>query len=256
MLESMSGLLAMGLVLVSVAQNPIGPPPAEFGLDPFYKKGLVVRGIPVVSSARVSDEALREAAFLVAKLLEKRPELAKPMTERKLRVAIMAPDEMTLDIPEHSDLQEKFPGTDWNARARGLGATEARPAVSAGEENLLGLPGDRYVGESILIHEFAHTVLNFGLESVDEGFRTRLRAAFDASKGTAWKNTYAATNPDEYWAEGVQSWFDANRKGPKEGNGVHNHLWNRDALREADPALYELLSEVFVADWKWKPPKR
>ena len=58
---------------------------------------------------------------------------------------------------------------------------------------------------------------------------------------------------DEYWAEGVQSWFDSNQKGPVGGNGVHNEIWNRESLKQSDPELYKLLNEVFIADWKWSP---
>jgi hypothetical protein len=89
---------------------------------------------------------------------------------------------------------------------------------------------------------------------VDAEFRKQLAEAFSNSKGTAWKNTYAATNVDEYWAEGAQSWFDCNQKGPAGGNGVHNDVWNREKLKAADPALYNLLSKVFVEDRIWRDP--
>ena len=36
----------------------------------------------------------------------------------------------------------------WDKRARGLGATPERPAVSCGEENLLNLQGDWYPGRT------------------------------------------------------------------------------------------------------------
>ena len=243
--------------LVGLAlQGGIKQPPAELKLDPFYKKCLMVQGLPIVSSDKVSDAALRKASELVAAMLRKRPEIVKPMIAKKLRIAIMAPTEQTLDIPEHSDLQKAFPDTDWNKRARGLGATVERPCVSGAEENLLGLPGDRYKGESILIHEVGHTVLNFGVESVDKKFKGRLLEAFKAAKEAGiWKNTYRDTNVEEYWAEGVQDWFDCNQKGPEGGNGVHNEVWNREGLQKKDPALHKLLSEVFVDDWKWAPPK-
>lgn len=247
--------MVSAFLLAVVLQDKISAPSPELGLDPFYKKCILVKGLPIVSSDKVSDDGLRAAVSIVQKMLEKRPEIVKPMLSLKLRIAVMAPSEQTLDIPEHSDLQKAFPDTDWNKRARGLGATTVRPAVSCGEENLLGLRGDRYKGESILIHEFGHTVLNFGMERVDKGFRPKLQAAFDAAKKTGvWKNTYAMTNLDEYWAEGVQSWFDCNQKGPVGGNGVHNEIWNRIELKAKDPTLHDLLNEVFIANWKWKDP--
>jgi alpha-glucosidase len=233
----------------------IGPPSPKFGLSSFYKKCLMVRGLPIASSDKTSDRALYAARDLVEHMLAKRPEVVKYMLERKLRIAVMAQSEQTLDIPEHSDLQKAFPETDWNKRARGLGATVERPCVSGAEENLLGLPGDRYKGECILIHEFGHTMLNFGMEPLDAKFRARMKQAYDHAKSAGtWKNTYAMTNIDEYWAEGVQSWFDSNQKGPPEGNGVHNDIWNRKELLKRDPELAMLLGEVFAADWSWTDP--
>lgn len=247
--------MVSAVLVLSVLQGTIKPPPADLKLDSFYKKCLLVEGLPIVSSDKVSDDGLKAAASLVQQMLKKRPEIVKPMKELKLRIAVMAPIEQTLDVPEHSDLQKVFPQTDWNKRARGLGATVERPAVSCGEENLLGLAGDRYKGESILIHEFGHTVLNFGMERVDKTFKARLRKVYDEAKNSGvWKNTYAISNIEEYWAEGVQSWFDCNQKGLMGGNGVHNEIWNRAELRAKDPHFHDLLKEVFIADWKWKDP--
>lgn len=243
------------VLVLSLLQGNIKPPPADLKLDGFYKKCIFIDGLPILSSDKVSDNGLRAAVLIVQEMLRKRPEIVKPMRELKLRIAVMAPTEQTLDVPEHSDLQKAFPQTDWNKRARGLGATVERPAVSCGEENLLGLAGDRYKGESILIHEFGHTVLNFGIERVDKTFKARLQKIYDeAKKSGVWKNTYAISNIEEYWAEGVQSWFDCNQKGPVGGNGVHNEIWNRAELKVKDPLFHDLLMEVFIAGWKWKDP--
>ena len=53
--------------------------------------------------------------------------------------------------------------------------------------------------------------------------------------------TYAAENTDEYWAEGVQSWFGLNDSpGP-----IHNEINTRAELESYDPALAKLIREVF-----------
>ena len=46
----------------------VKPPPD--GFDPFYEKYLSVRGFPVVASAKVSDYALKEAAYLIDRIEE------------------------------------------------------------------------------------------------------------------------------------------------------------------------------------------
>jgi hypothetical protein len=229
-------------------------PPAELGLDPFYTK-YVEAGIPVISSARVRDEALDVACEIVVHMLEKRPEIAAKLRENHIRVGVMAETEVTTDMPEHSDLNEAFPGTDWDTRARGLGATLARPLTSCGEENLLALAGDRYAGESILTHEFGHTVWELGVMLLPGGSdkQAELVAAYNAAiaAGT-FANTYAATNDKEYWGEGVQDWFNTNQEASPP-DGIHNSIDTRGELRAADPELARLAAEVFVDD-AWVPP--
>jgi hypothetical protein len=88
---------------------------------------------------------------------------------------------------------------------------------------------DRYRGENILIHEFSHTMLTMGVEKLDPEFRIKLTRAYtNAIASKKWQNTYAATNVDEYWAEGVQDWFDCNLC-VKPSNGIHNQ--SRPRLR-------------------------
>lgn len=242
------------LCALLAVQDAVGVPPADLRLDPFYKKHLDAGGLPVIGSDKVSDAALVEAKAVVVRMTWKRPDVVKAMIGHRTRVAIMAKTEVTTDIPEHADLNAAFPKTDWNRRCRGVGATKARPACSGAEENVLQLDGDRYRGESILIHEFGHTMLVLGL---DAAFRADVQAAYkDAIAKGLFKNTYAATNADEYWAEGVQDWFDANLTATPP-NGIHNEIGTRAQLKSYDPALAALLEKVYGDDdWRWPKRKR
>jgi hypothetical protein len=255
-------LLLIALAVVVLPKGPglppadeprIAPPPASLGLDPFYKKHLDLGGLPIVSSDKVPDEALREAHRLASIMLSQIPEVREAMIRNRTRVAIMAESEVTTDIPEHSDLNRAFPETNWNTRARGLGATAARPAVSAAEENLLQRPSDRYRGESIFIHEFAHAIMDMGIVHVDPSFTPRLKKAFEAAKATGlWKGTYAETNIHEYWAEGVQSFFDANRTADP-ADGVHNDIGTRGQLKAYDRGLYDMVAQYMpTTEWRWE----
>ena len=245
------------VVVLLALQDAVQPPPPALGLDPFYKKHLDAAGLPVVTSEKVPDAALLEAQAIVVRMTSKRPDVLTSMIEHKTRVAIMAKTEVTTDIPEHRDLNIAFPTTDWNTCCRGVGATLVRPACSGTEENLLQLDDDRYRGESILIHEFGHTMLVMGLDGMEPRFRRDLSATYEDAMGKGlFKNTYAATNADEYWAEGVQDWFDANLKATP-ANGIHNEIGARSELKAYDPALATLLEKVFGDDeWRWKPGRR
>jgi hypothetical protein len=107
---------------------------------------------------------------------------------------------------------------------------------------------DRWRGENICVHEYAHTILEWGVRRADPGFRPRVEAAYQAALATGnFANTYAESSVGEFWAEGVQDWYNSNLQSIP-ANGVHNSVNTREELRVASPELYQLVSEVFPAD--------
>ena len=242
--------LAFTLLLPVSAKEVRSPVPQAIGesfkLDPFYQKCVLVGPFPVVASEKVLDSALLEAAHIVGAMLKGREDVLTALAENKVRLAVMATGEYTCDLPEHSDLE---PRDFWNWRARGLGATPQRPAVSCGEENLIHCPGDPYATENILVHEFAHAIHQMGMNRVDPTFDKRLRESYEAAMTAGkWKDCYAADNHYEYWAEAVQSWFGTNR----ENDNIHNHVNTRAELKAYDPGVAALCAEVFPRnDWTY-----
>ncbi|MEX2540260.1 MAG: hypothetical protein WD314_00555 [Trueperaceae bacterium] len=221
-------------------------PAAELGLNTFYVKYCDVSGLHVVSSAEVPNEALIATGEIVAQMIGPLPQTAiAGLQSIDLRIGVIGVDQVTTDMPEYADLDSAFPGVDWDERSRGLGATRERPLTSSGEENLLCYAGARYSGESILVHEFGHTIKDFAMAAVDGTFSGRVEDAYDGAMNAGlWANTYAAANPEDYWAEGVQSYFDAN-VAAEPPNGVHNHVDTRDELAAYDSVLFDLVDEVF-----------
>lgn len=225
-------------------------PEAKEGIPAFYTQTIDAHGYPICASERVSPYALKEAAYLIDLMLAKRPDVREAMIASGSRLCILAHDEFTTDQPEWAWLAE-LPVTDFphiaakdyrDARARGMGGSHTDPFCSCAEENLLAYPGDPYAAECILIHEFAHNIHLRGLSNVDPTFDTRVKAAHDAAIAAGlWQGTYASVNHYEYFAEGVQSWFDNNRQNDHD----HNHVNTRAELIEYDPALAELCREVF-----------
>ncbi len=242
-------ILSASLLQVAAAPPKVSAIPAalrnDFQLAPFYQKHLLVGGLPVVGSSKVSDNALREAAWIVNHMMPHRADLLRAMASNHVRLAVMAWSEFTTDIPEHASLTPKIY---WDRRARGLGATPQAPAVSCAEENLLGYRDDPYATENILIHEFAHAIHGTGLNTLDPTFNSRLIEAYkNAIHQGLWKNTYAGTNPEEYWAEATQSWFDNNRA----NDALHNDIDTRDKLKRYDPGVARLCAEVY-GDLPWR----
>ena len=159
-----------------------------------------------------------------------------------------------MDIPEYARM--KRPGApagepvtqedrDYHAnRSRGLGGN---PTTGA-EENLLGYPGTRYWGEHIFVHEFAHAMMS-GLRDVDAATHAEIRAAYDKAMAAGkyvhldGRKHYATTNPNEYWAEGVQWWFFSNYGECFTGD---IKVETPEEFAAYDPALNELISRVYT----------
>jgi hypothetical protein len=233
---SMVVVLIFGCMSARASAEPeVTPVPeevvAKFKLDTsFYKKRLDYHGFSILSSAKVSDTALVEARYLIDKLLGERQDILQAMIKAGCRFMVMAPTEMTTDVPEQRNWAKEY----WDKRARGIGGKLS----SCGEENLLNLKGDRYGKENILIHEFNHAVHQQGLRAVDPTFDTRLRETYKkAMAKELWKGTYLATNAGEYWAEGVQAYFDCMR--PQYGANT------REKLEKYDVDLFNLVDEVY-----------
>ena len=221
------------------ANYVVESPPAELQLPDFYQKYVDANGYPVISSERVNDYALKEAAYIVDMMLAKRPDIRRAMIASGSRLIVMAHSEFTTDIPEYARLQPK---DYWDARARGLGGSRNEPVCSCAEENMLAFEGDPYSTENILIHEFAHNIHYRGMINLESDFDERLRETYDRAMSQGlWSGKYASVNHAEYFAEGVQSWFNNNR--PPDHD--HNHVDTRSELREYDPGLAAICEEVF-----------
>ena len=91
----------MALALTACAILPRSPPP-EIGAPWFYGKYVSARGIPILSSARVSDEALLAARDMAMGMTAHRPDLARWLATNGWRIAIIAEDEAWLDLPENA----------------------------------------------------------------------------------------------------------------------------------------------------------
>lgn len=237
----------------------VGDPPASLDADPFYAKYVDADGIPVLSSARVPDRALLVAKAIVEGMLAHRPDLARALAASGYRVAIMAEDESTLDLPEQHDW--KKPTRDdprltrcerkhyderigrltdrayWNFRARGMAGRLTSGAV----EDLLGQRNSRYYGQTIFLHEFSHDILQ-AIRAADPTLYTEVDRAYRAAlRAGRWKGEYASTTIDEYWAVGSQFWFNSGRMVIFDGRRI---LSDAD-LKAYDPALHAVLGKAY-----------
>lgn len=254
------GILLSSVALIAGACAAALPPsPAGLGLDPFYTKYVEADGIPIVASSRVADEALFDARDMIADMLAHRPDLAAVLARRGYRVAILAEEEAITDLPENAHWTKPAPDDPrltrcerkhyeerigrltareyWNARARGIGGVHTVGA----EEGILGKRTSRYYGETILVHEFAHNVLD-AIRIADPRLYAEIEAAYaEALENRLWLNEYASTTVQEYWAEGTQFWFNSNRLAVFDGRRILNH----GDLAAYDPRLAAALRQAY-----------
>jgi|SRR5579871_4186354 len=205
----------------------------------FYARRLDYDGIPIKASAVVADEAFFAARDRLRCMLRNLPNVRYNLKVAGAELHIIGKDQVTSDLPEFRHLKGKpFDGKlTVDQRTRGLGGL----LTSCGEENLLDLPGDRYAGRDICVHEFAHNIQDHGLS---QEVRLKIREQYHRSldKGL-WKGAYAASNESEFFAE-LSMWYfgthgDLHMEGPKPANGP-------EGLKAYDPEAYALLDAIYT----------
>jgi hypothetical protein len=236
------------------APRVMAPPESFFAKIPdrdreaarqFYAKYLEIGGVPLAASGQVSDLALQRDYYIVTHMLAGRPDILHAMVTNGTRLIIIGKDQQYTDMPEYRHARNP---AYLNERVRGTGGLNL---TSFGEENLLCLPEDRYDRESIAVHEFCHTI-DAALRTIDPTWHSRLLKTYrDAVHQDLWKNTYAGSNPAEYWAEVCQAYFDCGRA----NNWNHGPIARREQLKIYDPEAYALVKTTFnlspAQDWRY-----
>jgi alpha-glucosidase len=253
--STMQAFLILALVLcipaaVVRADDPSVEPirPKIVYLNPpeqdFFSKVLDFKGIPIKAHAVVANEALFAAydrlSLLLTNLIQFEPLVLSNLVIAGVELHIIGRDQVTTDLPEwRKDKGKPIPeynGLTRDQRTRGMGGR----LTSCGEENLLRLDKDRYRGRDICLHEFSHSVRNFGMSSdVRALFTEQYRSSL--AKGL-WHGSYAGSNPDEFFAELTMWYFgthgDLAMSGAKPDNG-------RQGLKNYDPEAFALFDDFY-----------
>ncbi|MBE2184980.1 MAG: hypothetical protein IAE89_16235, partial [Anaerolineae bacterium] len=123
----------------------------EMGLDPFYTKYCDFNGILIAGSADADNAALEQAWLLAANVYFNRPDVVTSLAGMGFQISVMSQNQVITDVPELAYLADDA-STDFN-QYRGYDKVLEEPRVVAvGEENLLCLPNDANLGESILVN--------------------------------------------------------------------------------------------------------
>jgi hypothetical protein len=84
--------------------------PSPEGGPPFYTQAVSAEGFPIVAFAKVNPYALKEAAFLINRMLERCPDVCAALIQSGARRCLLAHDGFTTDLPEFAPLAEEMSG--------------------------------------------------------------------------------------------------------------------------------------------------
>ena len=255
-------------------QPSVIAPPAKFKIDPYYTKFTFAREFTVLGSKEVSDEALLKANDTIRKMFAYRHDILKAMITDGARLVVLGRKERLSDLPEYRHANDKSEFDE-------VRYLDYRPGIKlmvVPEENVLGLPAEPFAGKCMVVSVFAKAMYQItGLRPVDPDFDRRrgkqqyelrvkrMDVEFDhklqklrqevTAKGL-WKGTMAARSPTEYWAAGVEAYFDAAGEG-QPPQSADRPITTREALKAYDPDLYALVDETMAykehVDWRFKP---
>ena len=184
--------------LVTAYHTGAGPPP-HLNADPYYRKYLDARGIPILAPESVADEELRRAQATLFGMVADRPHLLDVLASQNTRVLLYDQDKGGLSqLPEFADYSDsKFAGV-WGETS--YGGAVAAPAMTT------------YHCNETLIHEIAHA-LDYAIRIHEwetnrepEFKQARNQAYLSAMNAGLWAG-YESTLSHEYWAEMVVHWL-------------------------------------------------
>ena len=185
---------------------------------------------------------------------------------------VLGRGEKLSDLPEFKDAASKS-GFD---NTRYLDYSADRKLMVVPEENVLASAGDPFPGQCAVVAVFAkglYTVTaarpvdpefdkrrdkqqyELRVKRLDAEFDRRVKDLHETAIGKGlWKGTAAARDRAEYWAAGVEAYFDAGAVSVPDS--ADHPIGTRDALRKYDPELFQLVEETMAykghVDWRVK----
>lgn len=217
-------------VCQGILHRPEAGTPRTFPAE--YTQRREAAGLTVVGNADVESEAMDEAAATIEHFFRNN-DLEDGLAAEGAYVIVADSDQGVLDLPEFRCLDN--PRTqDFYSHVCGVADRADYPVVTVNELDLLGKRSGPCAGLNILYHEIGHLVQGWVLPHPDY---IDVRQFFqDAKNEGKYKNDYAATNANEYFAEATQAYFLSSDPAGKR---------DRDWLRTYDPQIFELLDRTY-----------
>jgi hypothetical protein len=202
----------------------------------FYKKFINVGGIPIASSASPSDKSLFQAAKWTCNLISlAKPQVVQGLIQAYSKITVIGTNEQILQVPEYMQEDPLI------NELRAFGGSKDSPTTITAEENLMCSGQDPFISECKLLHQFGGHAMS--MLSGNNTFLDELDSTYSSAmqKGL-WGNTISSESEQEYFAEGVESWFDCNKQSL---DSDHNGINTREKLKIYDVGLSRLLTDFY-----------
>jgi hypothetical protein len=249
----------------------VTPPPARFGLDPWYTRFTWAREFPIVGRG-ASGAAMLAANETVRKLFAYRHDILKALIADGVKLVVLGPGESLADLPEFRANPDAFDPLlrvhDYDSKSKTLVVAEADVLADPAEPDRLPNPVIAVMARAI--HEVAgkrpvvpesdtprRNLQQYELRvkrldvTFDERLKTLHEQALAAGK---WRGTRAVHSTADYWCAGVLAYFDAIGQEAAPADAPHP-ITRRERLAAYDPDLYDLVRETMAyeghVDWRF-----
>jgi hypothetical protein len=187
------------------------------------------------------------------------------------RLVVLGRQEKLSDLPEFHNAGDQA-GFD---SVRYMDYTPSLKLMVVPEENILQLEGEPFAGKGMVLSIFAKAIYQVStlrpvdgdapksgpkqqyelrVKRLDIDFTKRVQKLYEQAMAKGlWKGASAARSPVEYWAAGVEAYFDAAGNGPSP-NLAERSITTREMLKAYDADLFGLVEEIIAyrehVDWR------
>lgn len=243
---------------------------------PFDSEGISkyvwCRGFSILGSDKVSGKAMLEANRIVRNMFRYRHDILKAIIDANVQLVVIAPGQSPKEIPHVKRIRHR-----WFVKKEQSAAKQNPPfRFSTPESNLLESTSNPAPGQNLLIRDMALLMYYItgmretdpeyderrhvqqyekGLKRIDYRFDEKVSKLYrKAKKQNLWSGTPAAKNRFNYFAEAVQSFFNANKIITSDSHPVNT----RQQLQAYDPDIALLVADIFKhperVDWRYSKP--
>ena len=217
-------------VCQGLLHTPVPGQPQTFPAQ--YTKRASAQGITIVAGPAVPDEALVAAQQTLDRMFANN-DLVKPLAAQGAYIVVAEKGQGILDLPEFACLADEQ-GPEFFSHVCGITDRADYPVATVNEADLLGDRTGPCGGLNILYHEVGHLVQNWSVDPRDWFDIKQFYA--EALAAGKYRGQYAATNPNEYFAEATQDYFLYG-----DPAGTEDRAW----LQSYDPQLEALLARIY-----------